>query len=144
MALTRQKYRELIFQMLFSLSYNISDEEQLMHLMMKQLKITKKSAKDALAYCKKILLKKEHLDEKISLVSKEYALDRIAKVEYTTLLLGIYEILFDSEVPCKASISEAVRLAKKFATKESANFINAILDAIYKKEVGTKLETISK
>jgi len=143
MALTRQKYRELIFQMLFSLSYNESDEEQLMHLMMKQLKITKKSAKDALAYCKKILLEKKHLDEKISLVSKEYALDRIAKVEYTTLLLGIYEILFDSEVPYKASISEAVRLAKKFATKESANFINAILDAIYKKEV-EKLETISK
>ena len=144
MALTRQKYRELIFQMLFSLSYNLSDDEQLITLMMKQLKITKNAAKEALGYCKKVLLKKELLNEKIALVSKEYALDRIAKVEHTILQLASYEILFDKVMPFKVAIAEAIRLTKKFSTKESANFINAILDAIHKNEIGQKLESISK
>jgi len=144
MALARQKNRELIFQMLFSLSYDMSEDEHLIALMMKQLRITKNSANEALAYCKKILLKDKFLDEKISLVSNEYALDRIAKVEYTVLHLAIYEIFFEKDMPFKVTITEAIRLTKKFATKESANFINAILDAVYKLEFGVKLENISK
>jgi N utilization substance protein B len=55
-------------------------------------------------------------------------------VERNLLRLGAYEIYFSKSVPPKVAISEAVRLARKFASSESANFINAILDALYKKK----------
>jgi transcription termination factor NusB len=34
-------------------------------------------------------------------------------------------------VPPKVAISEAIRLARKFATAESAQFVNAVLDSVY-------------
>lgn len=143
MIFVRHKYRELIFQMLFSFHFGICEEKQLILLMMKQLRITKKMAHEAYIYCKKIFSQKKILDEKISIVSKEYAINRIAKVEYTTLHLALYEIFFDRQIPYRVCIAEALRLAKKFATKQSASFVNAILDAIYKNE-GENFENISK
>ncbi len=64
-----------------------------------------------------------------------YEFDRIPHVERAVLRLGIYELYFSNEVPPKVAISEAVRLAKKFATIESSRFINGILDALYKKKL---------
>jgi N utilization substance protein B len=69
----------------------------------------------------------------IAETSKEYELNRIPRVERNLLRLGAYEICY-SDVPPKVAINEAVRLTKKFATDESGNFINAILDAIFKKK----------
>ena len=76
------------------------------------------------------------LDEQIGKASIEYAFDRIQVVERNILRLGLYEILFDDEVPPKVAISEAIRLARKFGTPEAASFINAILDNIYKLTLG--------
>jgi N utilization substance protein B len=49
------------------------------------------------------------------------------------LRLGIFEIFFDSEIPAKVAIAEAIRLCRKFGTPESSQFVNAILDGVYKK-----------
>ena len=38
-------------------------------------------------------------------------------------------------MPPKVAIAEAIRLSRKFATPESATFVNAILDALYKSPV---------
>ena len=41
------------------------------------------------------------------------------------------EMLFIDDVPPKVSIVEGVEIAKVFSTKDSSNFVNGILDAIY-------------
>ena len=42
MALAKQKFREIVFQLLFSNIYIESDEKMLISFMMKQIKTTKK------------------------------------------------------------------------------------------------------
>ena len=54
--------------------------------------------------------------------------------------MGVYELLYDESIPPKVAISEAMRLAKKFGTPESATFVNALLDAIYKSSLGEQLD----
>jgi N utilization substance protein B len=39
----------------------------------------------------------------------------------------VYEIRFDSDIPDKVAVNEAVELAKKYGTDDSASFINGVL-----------------
>ncbi len=132
MALAKQKFREIILQLLFSNNFAAPSDDKIIPFMMQLLKTTKKNVVSALEYSKKILSQVKKIDEHIQKVSVSYKIERISKVEITILRLALYEILFDENIPCKVAISEAIRLTKKFGAMQSSSFINAILDAIYK------------
>lgn len=72
------------------------------------------------------------IDEKISQNAVGWSINRITKTALAILRLAIYEIEFYDEIPVSVSINEAVELAKKYATKEDASFINGILSTIAK------------
>ncbi len=131
MAIPQQKIREIIFQLLFSQSFVFEDEDELIHMMMSQLAVTKKVMKDAFQRCKEVFSHKSFLDETIAGFSKAYDFSRIGEVEKNILRLAVYELFYVDSVPSKVVIAEAIRITRKFATAESANFVNAVLDAIY-------------
>lgn len=132
MSLPQQKFREMVFQILYSQDFGCSDEEEeVVSFFMPLLKVTKKYVKMATL---RVLAMKEHLskiDELIQSQSQSYAFERISRVERNILRLGLYELLYDEALPHKVAIAEAVRLCRKFGTRESAGFVNAILDGIY-------------
>ena len=76
--------------------------------------------------------RREELDEIISSYLSGWKIGRLPKVNASILSLAIYEIKFYSEIPVSVSINEAVELAKKYATKEDASFINGILSTVAK------------
>ena len=51
----------------------------------------------------------------------------MSKVDLTIIRLGVYEIMYDDEVPEGVAVNEAVELAKKFGQDESYSFVNGIL-----------------
>lgn len=67
------------------------------------------------------------LDERINQVAQGWKTKRMGKVELTILRQALYEMLYDSQVPEKVAINEAVDLAKKYGGKEAPAFINGIL-----------------
>jgi N utilization substance protein B len=72
------------------------------------------------------------LDKTIKRHAKNWRVERLAVIDKNILRLGIYELRSGSDVPAKVIINEAIELAKKFSTEESAPFINGILDAVFK------------
>lgn len=74
----------------------------------------------------------EKIDEIISQNAVGWSIKRITKTALAILRFAIYEIKFYSEIPISVSINEAVELAKKYATKEDASFINGILSTVAK------------
>lgn len=132
MALVKKKFREIVFQILFSKIF-ILDEKDIVPFIMKQIKTTKKNTLLSLDYANKIVSNIRKIDTEIKKVSSSYEIERICKVEITILRLALYEMIFDENIPCKVAISEAIRLTKKFASVKSASFINAILDAVFHK-----------
>ncbi len=137
-ALVKRKFREIVFQILFSNIFLKSDEKDIIPFIMKLIKTTKKNALIALRYVNDIVANLKKIDAEIKKVSYSYELERICKVEITILRLALYEMLFDENIPNKVAISEAIRLTKKFASGKSVSFINAILDAILKKYEAAK------
>jgi len=69
------------------------------------------------------------LDAKIQSIAAHWKISRMARVDRTILRMACWEIRF-SETPRNVVIDEAVELARKFSTTESASFVNGILDQI--------------
>jgi len=131
MAQSMQKFREIVFQLLYSRSFEQADGE--LSLVMRQNAIPKKMAREAEEKAKAVLERAEELDQKISSKSFDYDVQRISWIERSILRLGLYELLF-TDLPDKVAIAESIRIARKYATAEGAGFVNALLDAIYKEK----------
>ena len=132
MPLPNQKLREAVLQILYSCDFD-SAREEIIPLMMAELKATRSSMLEARGRVNEILAKRDEIDPLIASISTEYRLERISKVEMAILRLGLHELLFCQSTPPKVVIAEAIRLCRKFGTPESAQFINAIIDGVYKK-----------
>lgn len=139
MALPPQKFREAVLQMLYSQDFILGSDD-LVPLLMEELKTTRKAMLEAQARVNEILVKLPEIDAAIGSASTEYTFERISRVEKTIIRLGLFELLFDSSIPPKVVIAEAVRLCRKFGTPESSQFVNAILDGVYKKHAAITTE----
>lgn len=146
MTIPQQKLREIIFQMLYSYDIGKAEEEDMIELMMKELSVSRSAVITAQQKVEEIQAIQEELDNMIAGASFSYAFDRIQTVERNILRLGVYELFFAEDIPPKVAISEAMRLARKFSTPESANFVNAVLDTLHKARDGQKpdLETLAQ
>jgi N utilization substance protein B len=94
---------------------------------------------DAQAYVttmvKGILKHHDDIEEILTRYLKNWKLSRISKIEHTIFIMAIYELKYHTDVPGKVVINEAIELGKKYSTKESAGFLNGILDNVYKQEL---------
>jgi N utilization substance protein B len=72
----------------------------------------------------------EEIDGVIQLHTKHWRLSRMAAVDRNILRLAVFEFLSDPKTPDTVVINEALEIAKKFSTHESAQFVNGILDSI--------------
>jgi len=70
------------------------------------------------------------IDELIVRFAEHWDLDRMAVVDKNVLRLGIFELLWGTEVPPKVVINEALDIARKFSTEGSTRFINGLLDRV--------------
>jgi len=73
---------------------------------------------------------------RIDAILAEYAegwtVDRMPDVDRAVLRLGVYELLWRSDVPDAVAIDEAVELAKTLSTDESPRFVNGVLGRVVK------------
>src|SRR5437762_3191551 len=94
MALPPQKFREIVFQILFSSGFPGFETGETALMLMHELKVTKKAVLEAETKVKQIEEKLPEIDEKITAFSSNYSFERISRVEKTILRLGLFEILF--------------------------------------------------
>lgn len=76
----------------------------------------------------------ENIDKLIAEYSKEWKIDRLAKVDLAIMRLSVYEMLYCDDIVENISINEAIELSKKYSGPQAPQFINGILDSIYKQK----------
>lgn len=69
------------------------------------------------------------IDEAIARTAANWSLSRMAATDRAVLRIAAYEILH-AGIPAAVAIDEAIELARRFGTAQSAQFVNGILDAI--------------
>jgi N utilization substance protein B len=70
------------------------------------------------------------VDAAITTASRNWRLERMARVDRNILRLAVGELQNVPETPVKVVINEAVELAKRFGTAESPAFVNGVLDRV--------------
>lgn len=69
------------------------------------------------------------IDEEIGKFLRGWKLDRIANVDRAILRLAFYELMYETEVPKKVIVNEAIELAKLFSDDQSYRFVNGVLSS---------------
>lgn len=69
----------------------------------------------------------EEVDEIIQKYAKNWDLGRLVKMDKDILRIAIVELLYIKDAPMKVVVDEALELAKKYSTEDSASFINGVL-----------------
>jgi N utilization substance protein B len=70
------------------------------------------------------------IDELISTYAQGWDMDRLPAVDRNVLRIGIYEILWQEDVPHAVAIDEALAMAKELSTDESSVYIHGVLGRI--------------
>jgi N utilization substance protein B len=72
---------------------------------------------------------REELDAELAEVTTNWRLERLGAIERSVLRLAAAE-LARGETPPRVVIKEAVRLAERYGSAQSAKFVNGVLDAL--------------
>ena len=128
--MTRKQAREEAFILIFEKEFNDDALADIISLAeeVRDIKADK--------YVKKVFFgvfeNIEKIDGIISQNAVGWSINRITKTALAVLRLALFEMEFYDEIPVSVSINEAVELAKKYASKEDASFINGILSTVAK------------
>ncbi len=70
------------------------------------------------------------IDELIMTYAQGWDMDRLPAVDRNILRLGIFEILWSTNVPVSVAIDEALNLARELSSDESSKYIHGVLGRI--------------
>lgn len=129
---SRRQARELALQILFQTEFAPQISYQtFLDVFEKTIESEVTSYADLLV--KGVQNNKEAIDAKIQASSAHWKVERMATIDRNILRIAVYEMKFAAD-PIKENIAinEAVEIAKKFGTTESASFVNGLLDQVSK------------
>ncbi|MDI6729841.1 MAG: transcription antitermination factor NusB [Thermodesulfovibrionales bacterium] len=137
----RRKAREYALQFLYRIDFinnskkkgNLSEYRESLELFWAD---TDEKDPDTKAFAEDIITgtieNLKEIDPLIQKVAKKWKISRMASIDRNILRFATYELLFRKDIPNAVTINEALEIAKKYSTSESAAFINGILDKIAK------------
>lgn len=132
--MNRKKSREKAMELLFSITLSKDSVEEAMEVFVDNYEGNIKELD--LDYIKALLegveANKNEIDSIIERNLQNWKLDRIAKINLTILRVGVYEIVFDENIPKKVALNEAIELGKVYSDEKSVSFINGVLDKVLK------------
>jgi transcription antitermination protein NusB len=79
-----------------------------------------------------IIAEGKSIDEALRDVTTNWRLERLGVVERAVLRIAAAELI-RGEPPPRVTIQEAVRLAERYGSEQSARFVNGVLDALARK-----------
>lgn len=129
--------RELAVQFLYSLDiYPSQNFDEALNLFFNLEEVAKnddpevkRRSRDLIS---EVVDRKNELDGILLRVVTGWTPDRMASVDRTILRLMLLEGFIKKTLPVKSAVTEAVRLANDFGTKNSARFINGVMYGLEK------------
>jgi N utilization substance protein B len=130
----RRKSREITLQILYQNEFeNRTDLQSHLDYLQKNFQAEDYDRDFTLKLLNGVLESRPALDQKIQTFSRNWKIDRMSHIDRNILRLSVFEMThLKDEVPAKASINEAIELAKKYGTEDSSAFVNGLLDQISK------------
>jgi N utilization substance protein B len=127
---TRRKGRELALQVLYQLEMSGGASETALHSFAESFEHTPKARAFAEALVRGVLGRREQIDAAIATASEHWRLERLSRIDANVIRIAVCEMTNEPPLPVEIAINEAVEVAKKYGTAESAAFVNGVLDEL--------------
>jgi transcription antitermination protein NusB len=124
----RSKAREVALQVLYQ--DDVNPEEELADLA-EFIHSRLRDDPELIAFARSLIdgvrRNRSELDALLTQTADNWSLERMAATDRNVMRLGAFEMIY-TQTPGAVAINEAVELAKRFGTAQSAQFVNGILD----------------
>ena len=90
----------------------------------------------ARAIVKGVVDNQNEIDGLITKFAPDWPLQKITTVDRNVLRIGTFELTYTHEIPSKVAINEAIELAKTFGGESSGKFVNGVLGAVFRDQLG--------
>jgi len=125
----RRKAREDALQLLYQVEFEASEPEASRRKFWAVRKTPAAEREYADHLFRSVLGRQAEIDGLIRSVSKNWRLERMPLVDRNVLRVAVLELVQEKTAPAVV-INEAIEVARKYSSAESAAFINGILDAL--------------
>ena len=127
--MTRREAREELMNLLFESEFR-SDEEA------KEIFATSEENREVAddEYIRRayfaITEKREEIDAVIGEHAHGWRTERLGRISRAVLRIGVYELMFEADIPSTVTINEAVELIKKYDDEKARPFVNGVLNSV--------------
>ena len=134
----RRKGRELALQALYQLEITRDESERA---------LAEIFAGDAGADARRfasdlvrgVLRERQRIDDLIEKACEHWRMERLSRTDVNVIRVATYELMTPPHLPVEIALNEAIEIARRYGTEESAAFVNGVLDRIAA-ELGRKGE----
>ena len=140
---SRRHARQLALQLLFQREFHPTYGQWVEEFWMNQ-QATPEEKEFADRIVQGVLTHRSELDTSVNRYAREWTVDRMPMVDRNILRWGIYELLWEPEIPAKVTVNEAIELAKRFADDDAGKFINGILDHMLRDDARLESKTCGR
>jgi N utilization substance protein B len=127
----RRKGREVALQVLYQLDMSGETSEQGLHAFADSFDVSPKAREFAWDLVRGVREQRIDIDAQVEAASENWKLERLAQIDATVIRIAVYELTHG--LPMEIAINEAVEVARRYGTTESAAFVNGVLDAVAKR-----------
>ena len=128
----RSRAREIVLQLLYQEDLNPDQPEDVrLKFMHGRLRYNRALVVFAQSLLNGVASHRSAIDRALELTARNWRLSRMSATDRNILRLGAFEILF-GDTPERVAVNEAIELAKRYGTNNSAQFVNGVLDRLMK------------
>ena len=128
----RRSSREQALKFLYQSELNEGDYDKQMEQFLERVSSQDEVEEFMQELVQTVIRYKKEIDEILKKCSDNWELERMAVVDRNILRIGACELLYIPSTPPKVAINEAVEIAKRYGNEDSPEFVNGVLDKIYK------------
>jgi N utilization substance protein B len=130
---TRRKARELALQLLYQHEMTQAPPAEMQAHFEEWKGASEGVRRFADALVRGVIDHLEEIDDELGRQTAHWRLERLATVDRNILRLALCELLYHAETPPAVVIDEAIEIAKRFGSGESARFVNGVLDGFVRR-----------
>jgi len=127
---TRRKGRELALQALYQIEITGDPSVAAVELFLQHFEGNTKAKEFARRLVSGTVSQRAEVDRLIDQATENWKNERLAKVDFVLLRMAAYELVCCADIPTAVTLDEAIEIAKRFGSEDSAGFINGVLDRI--------------
>lgn len=126
----RRKGRELALQVLYQLEMSGDSADHVLRSFGDSFEQSPKAREWAETLVRGVLERRAQIDACIAEASEHWRLERLPRIDANVIRIAVYEMTGPPGLPIEVAINEAIEVARKFGTAESAAFVNGVLDQV--------------